>query len=402
MENPLVIKIKKELRAQLLENNKIKEIEARRNDEEAAKDPEISIALKREVQQILSENEIIDLLQFGNIFKQKTEVKKEKFLVREGKKFPSYFLFEESKKTELKDQHVQVGRNYSYKLTTDVVDDYLTRDDDKGYFKLVWENKDNDEIVQVFGGPDIINGICKFRIEIPKEFEVGENKILKIIISNPKQKEDFVLKVFCTILEKQQKKPAKKRNISQTTNKHKIKDVLRDDIRTSSQGEIENKETTTDLVIPTWVNAEKWKEISETEANEYSVLFLKKTRDPKSPEGKVVYNYKAYLYDENIFLLKEKSKEKPNYTWLMIKQKWWMYYFWQVNGSLVQYRIDKSKNRVQHILNEDAIKIDIDEVKVIEITAHSLAMCVFLQQRSLSNKTGAERNVTNYVENEQF
>jgi hypothetical protein len=86
----------------------------------------------------------------------------------------------------------------------------------------------------------------------------------------------------------------------------------------------------------------------------------------------------------------------------MIKQKWWMYYFWQVNGSLVQYRIDKSKNRVQHILNEDAIKIDIDEVKVIEITAHSLAMCVFLQQRSLSNKTGAERNVTNYVENEQF
>ena len=48
------------------------------------------------------------------------------------------------------------------------------------------------------------------------------------------------------------------------------------------------------------------------------------------------------------------------------------------------------------------IGIDIDEVKVIEITAHSLAMCVFLQQRSLSNKTGAERNVTNYVENEQF
>lgn len=402
MDNPLVIKIKKELRAQLLENSKIKEIEARRNDEEAAKEPEISNALKREVQQILNENEIIDLLQFGKIFKQKTEVKKEKILIKEGKKFPTFFYFEQNKKTELKDQHVQIGKNYTYKLTTDVVDDYLTRDDNKGYFKLVWENKDNDEVVQVSGGPDIINGICKFRLEIPNNFNIGENKILKIIISNQKEKEDFVLRVFCTILEKQSQFREKKRKISRTSKKNQIKNVLRDDIRTSSQGEIESKETTTDLVIPIWVNAEKWKEISDTEPNEYSVLFLKKNRDPKSPEGKVIYNYKAYLYEENIFLLKEKTKERPNYTWLMIKAKWWMYYFWQVNGSLVQYRIDKSKNRVQHIQNENEDKIEIDEVKIIEITAHSLAMCVFLQQRSLINRSSTERTVTNYEENEQF
>lgn len=86
----------------------------------------------------------------------------------------------------------------------------------------------------------------------------------------------------------------------------------------------------------------------------------------------------------------------------MIKAKWWMYYFWQVNGSLVQYRIDKSKNRVQHIQNENEDKIEIDEVKIIEITAHSLAMCVFLQQRSLINRSSTERTVTNYEENEQF
>jgi len=402
-DNPLVIKIKKELRTQLLENNKIKEIEARRNDEDAAKQPEIPSALKKEVQQILSENEIIDLLQFGNIFKQKTEVKKEKFLVREGKKFPSYFLFEQSKKTELKDQHVHIGKNYSYKLSTDVVDDYLTRDNDRGLFKLVWENKENDDVVLVSGGPDIINGVCKFRIEIPNEFEVGENKILKIIISNKKNQEDFVLRIFCTILEKQSQNTIKNRSISKSSKNKKIKDILRDDIRTSSQGEIENKEATTDLVIPQWVNAEDWKKIKETDPNEYSVLFLTKNRDPKSPEGKIVYNYKAYLYEENIFLLKERSKEKPNYTWNMIKQKWWMYYFWQVNGSLVQYRIDKSKNRTPYTNNENGEKVDIDEVKVIELVANSLAMCVFLQQRNLvANKVGTERNVTTYDENEQF
>ena len=50
--------------------------ERRRNDEEAAKEPDIPDKLKRDMQKILAENEMIDLLQLGNFFKQKSSPKK--------------------------------------------------------------------------------------------------------------------------------------------------------------------------------------------------------------------------------------------------------------------------------------------------------------------------------------
>ena len=55
-ESKLAIKIKEELRRQLRDNSQIEEIERKRNDEEAAKEPEIPEKLRRDMQKILAEN----------------------------------------------------------------------------------------------------------------------------------------------------------------------------------------------------------------------------------------------------------------------------------------------------------------------------------------------------------
>ncbi len=67
-----------------------------------------------------------------------------------------------------------------------------------GYLKM----KKNEEKVDLSGGPDLHYGKCKFRIKVPDKFKAGERKILKLIFGKNPNKEDFILKVHMTILEK--------------------------------------------------------------------------------------------------------------------------------------------------------------------------------------------------------
>ena len=119
--------------------------------------------------------------------KQKSQTKKRKEATPKEnlKEYPSFFYFEKNiPKLELKDQHVNLDGSYSYTLLTDVVNDYFTRDENKGYFKFLWSslNEKDEEKVDLAGGPDLDFGKCKFRVKIPKKFKPGERKILKLII----------------------------------------------------------------------------------------------------------------------------------------------------------------------------------------------------------------------------
>ena len=409
-ESKLAQKIKEELRRQLKSNSQIEEIERRRNDEEAAKEPEIPDALRRDMQKILAENEMIDLLQLGNFFKQKSQTKKRKEATPKEnlKEYPSFFYFEKNiPKLELKDQHVNIDGSYSYTLLTDVVNDYFTRDDNKGYFRFLWSsvNEKEEESVDLAGGPDLDYGKCKFRVKIPKKFKPGDAKILKLVIGKNKNSQDFVLKVFMTVLEKQ-KTTTKRKSLPKKPSVKAIEDKLRDDIRPNSDGNVDDQNVSSDLVLPQWVSRENWEEKTSYSFNEYEVLRIKKVRDTRDTTGKS-WKYTAYLNEENIFLLKERKNEKANYTWNQMKQKWWMYYVWLINGSLVQHRIDKSKNRllsVQDLESEEAKNIKPDDTEVLEITARSVAMCVFLQQKALQPKSQNTRsdNLANFDEDASF
>lgn len=404
-ESTLAKKIKEELRRQLKENSQIEEIERRRNEEEAAKEPEIPEKLKRDMQKILAENEMIELLQLGSFFNQKSQTKKRKEVTNKDnlKEKPTYFYFEKNiPKLELKDQHVNIGSSYTYNLLTDVVNDYFTREENKGYFRFEWssEKDKNNEPVDLAGGPDLLYGKCKFRVKIPKQFKAGDKKILKFIIGNKLGGEDFVLKVHMTILQNQTSVQRKKEKILPVRPKPKeIEDKLRDDIKSSPEGKIDDQNVSSDLVLPRWLNRQNWKDTTGTEHNEYEVLRIKKSRDSNDPSGNS-WKYSAYLNEENIFLLKERKNERANYTWNQIKQKWWMYFVWLINGTLVQHRIDKSKNRLLSIEDsegEEAKKIKPMDTEVLEITARSVAMCVFLQMKSLQNTAQRETRSDNLV-----
>jgi|TARA_Y100000294_G_C8559143_1_gene338395 hypothetical protein len=412
-DSKLAIKIKEELRRQLRSNNQIEEIERRRNDEEAAKEPEIPDKLKKEMQKILSENEMIELLQLGNWFKQKSQTKKRKTAtsIENLKEHPTFFYFQKNvPKMELKDQHANIGSNYSYNLITDVVNDYFTRDENKGYFKFLWTStKDkNQEIVDLSGGPDLLNGTCKFRVKIPDKFKAGERKILKIVIGKNENNEDFVLKVHTTILDKQKSK-VRERILSKKPSQKKIKDKLRDDVKTNSGGNIDDQNISSELVLPVWVNRDDWELKTSHSFNEYEVLRLKKDRDIRDLTGKA-YKYRAFLNEENIFLLKERKNERANYTWNMIKQRWWVYFLWLINGGLVQHRIDKSKNRlltIEDTESDDDKQIKPEDVDVLEITARSVAMCVFIQQKNLlqnvsQRNTRSDQDIVSYDEDSTF
>ena len=311
---------------------------------------------------------------------------------------------------ELKDQHANIGSNYSYNLITDVVNDYFTRDENKGYFKFLWTStKDkNQEIVDLSGGPDLLNGTCKFRVKIPDKFKAGERKILKIVIGKNENNEDFVLKVHTTILDKQKSK-VRERILSKKPSQKKIKDKLRDDVKTNSGGNIDDQNISSELVLPVWVNRDDWELKTSHSFNEYEVLRLKKDRDIRDLTGKA-YKYRAFLNEENIFLLKERKNERANYTWNMIKQRWWVYFLWLINGGLVQHRIDKSKNRlltIEDTESDEDKQIKPEDVDVLEIAARSVAMCVFLQQKNLlqnvsQRSSRSDQNIVNYDEESTF
>ena len=411
-DSKLAQKIKEELRRQLKENSQIEEIERRRNDEEAAKEPEIPDKLKKDMQKILAENEMIDLLQLGNFFKQKSQTKKRKEATPKEnlKEFPTFFYFEKNiPKMELMDQHVNINGIYSYTLLTDAVNNYFTRDEHRGFHKFVWLSKDEktEEKVDLSGGPDLHFGKCKFRIKVPDKFKAGERKILKVVFGKSPNKEDFILKVHMTILEKQKTK-TKQRTLPSKPSQKAIEDKLRDDIKTNPDGNVDDQNISSDLVLPHWSNRENWEDNTKHPFNEYEVLRIKKTRDPRDTSGKS-FKYTAYLNEENIFLLKEKKNEKANYTWNMMKQRWWIYFVWLINGGLVQHRIDKSKNRlltVEDLQSDDAKKIKPEDVDVLELSARSVAMCVFLQQKNLlqntSPKTSRDDNLVNFDQDSTF
>ena len=93
----------------------------------------------------------------------------------------------------------------------------------------------------------------------------------------------------------------------------------------------------------------------------------------------------------------------------MMKQRWWIYFVWLINGGLVQHRIDKSKNRlltVEDLQSDDAKKIKPEDVEVLELSARSVAMCVFLQQKNLlqntSPKTSRDDNLVNFDQDSTF
>ncbi len=403
-ESKLAIKIKEELRRQLRDNSQIEEIERKRNDEEAAKEPEIPEKLRRDMQKILAENEMIDLLQLGSFLKQKSQSKKRKEATKKDnlKEFPSYFYFEKNvPKLELKDQHVKIGSGCSYTLLTDVENDYFTRDENKGYFKFIWSSKNEkeEEPVDLAGGPDLLYGKCKFRVKIPNHFKTGDQKILKLIISKNLNSHDFILKVHMTILSNQEKTKRKQKVLPVKPKPKDIEDRLRDDIKPSSEGQIEDQNVSSDLVLPQWVNRDEWESKTGFSFNEYEVLRMKKARDSRDPTGNS-WKYTAFLNEENIFLLKEKKNERANYTWNQIKNKWWMYYVWLINGALVQHRIDKQKNRllsVEDSEGEEAKKIKPIDTEVLEITARSVAMCVFLQMKALQNNNQNQSRTDNLV-----
>ena len=158
-------------------------------------------------------------------------------------------------------------------------------------------------------------------------------------------------------------------------------------------------------IVPIWTNKTDWEERTKKSYNDYEVLRLRKNPDPRDPTGKA-YKYRAFLNEENIFLLKERKNERANYTWNMIKQRWWVYFLWLINGGLVQHRIDKSKNRllvIEDLDSEIGKNIKPQDVEVIEIAARSVAMCVFLQQKNLlqnisNTNTRSDQSVVNYDE----
>ena len=210
-----------------------------------------------------------------------------------------------------------------------------------------------------------------------------------------------------TILDKQKTK-TKSRNLPKKPTVKKIEDKLRDDIRTNPDGNVDDQNISSDLVLPHWSNRDNWEVNTGYSFNEYEVLRIKKSRDPRDTSGKS-YKYIAYLNEENIFLLKEKKNERANYTWNMMKQRWWIYFVWLINGGLVQHRIDKSKNRllsVEDLESDDDKKIKPQDVEVLEIAARSVAMCVFLQQKNLlqntSTRTSRDENLVNFDQDSTF
>jgi hypothetical protein len=180
--------IENELEDLLKNNENLKALKERRKREEIEstldEDKPLEDILKKILKQSPSLSSIFLLgKRLSTPFKTKEVLDKEVKYI--GRKHPTYFKFKgKDYGHELhKDCHI----NYRARITfeTDAVNDYFSRDIDRGESILFLVEGENKHLVTDYTGPNLQNGIATLNVKLPQSVKIGDCIHFISIISDP-------------------------------------------------------------------------------------------------------------------------------------------------------------------------------------------------------------------------
>lgn len=118
----------------------------------------------------------------ANPFKSKTVRQDEaKF---DGKRHPTYFKFKGKDYGHEARKETHINQSCRITFETDAVNDYFSRDADKGDFKLFFVSGASRIAVPDFVGPNLQNGIATLTLQLPVNCEVGDILRFEAVVSD--------------------------------------------------------------------------------------------------------------------------------------------------------------------------------------------------------------------------
>ncbi len=218
-------------------------------------------------------------------FKTKEVIEKEKTF--EGKKHPTYFKFKGKEYGEKLHRECHINYRLRVPFETDAVNDYFSRNLDRGEFSLYLLDSENQKQFPVndFVGPNLQNGIASLTVKLPETCKVGDNFDYLAIVSDP-----TIIDPFENYFSVKVKEEAEGGGKPGTRRKPPVDD----------QGH--------DRELPTGISLPKIFIVKEEQWNDYDPPFNKNTAlrvksDITDEDDKTVYDF--YINIDNIHLKNE-------------------------------------------------------------------------------------------------
>lgn len=217
-------------------------------------------------------------------FKTKEVIDKE--MKYEGRKHPTYFKFKgkEYGQKLLKECHIDYRARITFE--TDAVNDYFSRNIDRGEFALFLVKDEDKYPVTDSAGPYPQNGIATLSVKLPESVRIGDSLQFVSIVSDPTLLEPFENTFYLKVLEEAQpsgKKGKRKKKKPPTDRKGK------------------------DRERPAGISLPKIKTVKEEEWNNYDPSFNPHTalrvKSDINEDEKTIYDF--FINIDNIYLKAE-------------------------------------------------------------------------------------------------
>lgn len=374
-DNKIVQEIKSRLIDQLADHEGLKKIVSDRISETAKEDNlEDDAALMNDISKLLSdlEEKDKDFMPEGLTFKIKKETEAGSGDKSFNKKeFPTFFEFKslKGKENQILNKDFEIGSKLNISLITDAFDNYFTRRNKRGTFKITQILEGEEINLKSFSGPSLIDGSCSIsNIILKKKFEVGELIQLKIQISDDYENTNgFLLYMNCSVRPKQQKLSDQNKKSKNGNNKKNI-------MQSGTQG-LSTKETPSQkpiIAIP--LTKEEWESTTDEAWNEELVTYVEK-QPIKDQDGK--YHYQLYYNKDNINLIREFRKATHSNPESLIEKKYMLTISLVATYALIQFRKDRENNLLDKIEIDDSDPLTIEEETHIKIATKAISRGAF-------------------------
>jgi len=365
----LVKEIKKRLISQLKEHTGIHEVVRKRILEDQKKPPIQDKRILKQLQDIISETPLIENLDLGDLFINKTKVEKKLGDLKKNlKEFPTIFHLKgtKSNKDVLKKDAFE-GRDVRFQFITNAKNNYFTRRKDRAEFNFYWVDNNNElHEIENTGGPFLKDGICKATIKLNIDHRAGDLAKVRFVVKDKKTTFDCNAELNIRKKSITQDTDIKKKN-SQKKNKNEQGIELED----------EDKH---DLIIAHPLNEAEWNK-KYNNWNKFEVLKVESYTDEDNKIKYIFYYNKDYQYLKN-----EQLKATPSNPAELIERKFQIALSLFGMSALSTYKSDKKNNRKSYSIdnpfsdsnNNDQTdkEIPVSELRAVEISARSIAMLI--------------------------
>lgn len=289
------------LEDQLRSHPKLKEIAAERRNRERAEQPEVSETFRKFLEDMLKRNPALAALlgpglRIANPYKPLSVVAEDKPWV--GERFPTRFHFKGHEHGDELHRDAHLNSQVRIALETDAEDEYFSRDEQPGTFRLFVRAGDEWLPAKNWKSPSLAKGTANFSLALPPDAVVGEKVRFEAVIDDPSRIEPFR---NCFELSVKPERVAAPPAPSPTPTPKPP---------TNKPGQDKSHHGFLDIPEPIEVPEARWGD-HDPPFDRFTAMVVK--ANPDAPEGTVAYDY--YVNMDNVHLqaaVKQQPKQTTN------------------------------------------------------------------------------------------